>query len=117
MAKVTGPLFSLSASGNLKKMLVYTSSKGVAIVKKLTPATDSRTEAQDIQRTLYQNFTGLWNNLSEVQKNNWNEQAKGRPLTGFNLFMQSFLNIGPKYLDWCRLGVGKIGVNTIGIQY
>lgn len=115
MAKVTGPLFSVSASGNIKRTLVYTSSKGVAIVKKLTPATDKRSEAQDEQRNLYQFFVGIWNGLTPEQKEPWNTQAKGHPLTGFNVFMSYYLDLYKNYYDFMIIGVGKIGVNTIGI--
>lgn len=115
MAKVTGPLFSFSASGNIKKTLVYTSSKGVAIVKKLTPATDFRTSEQADRRNLYQLLVGVWNGLTQGQKTTWNDQAVGHPLTGFNIFMSYYLDLYKNYFKFMKIGSGKIGVNVIGI--
>ncbi len=53
MAKVTGPLFSLSASGQIAKTLVFMKWKGIADVRKYVIPANPNTAAQQAQRATY----------------------------------------------------------------
>ena len=50
MAKLRGPLFSLSASGAIAKTLVYFGWKGLKVVRQWVMPTNPDTDAQKIQR-------------------------------------------------------------------
>ena len=50
MAKLRGPLFSLSASGAIAKTLVYFGWKGLKVVRQWVQPTNPNTDAQKIQR-------------------------------------------------------------------
>lgn len=103
MAKVTGPLFSMSASGNLKSTIIYSKSKCVYTVKgnrlekvgdyhfrkKTLPASSNNQRAI---RECFSNAITSWKNLSEEQKAVYVELAKGKPVTAVSLYVQDYIN-------------------------
>ncbi len=102
MAKVTGALYSISASGNIKKTIVYTSFRNTPVVKRFSKPTDLDTDEQQAIRGVYKDGTIAWNNLSEFEKDVYKERAKTKKMTGFNLFMQEYLNEYIPLIDVAR---------------
>jgi hypothetical protein len=66
--------------------------KGVTLVKMdfYTP-TNPQTEAQQAWRAIFSAGVAAWQALSEEAQDIWKEEARYRPLTGFNLFLRDYL--------------------------
>jgi len=52
------------------------------------PPSNPQTPAQQHRRGIFAGAVTRWQTLSSEQKKEWNKQARGRPLSGFNLFMK-----------------------------
>ncbi len=91
MAKVEQPLFSITAKGNIKKTIVFTSFRGQARVKWFKASPDARSHAQLLQRGIYSEAVDVWNEMSVEQKAPFQELAKGQYKTGYNLFLSDYL--------------------------
>jgi len=92
VAKVNAPLFSFKAFGSVGKGITYTASKGINIVKRFFKSKDNLTSRRLQIRETYQEGILAWKDLTPEQKQGYEEQASGKTLTGYNLFMQEFLN-------------------------
>jgi hypothetical protein len=96
MAKLTGPLMSNSASGQLKKQLTYLnrpSGASVGVFSKpgsRSPFTPSA--AQVARRATYSEAVLIWNGFSEQKKAEYTAAAAPLRLSGFNYFIQLYLN-------------------------
>lgn len=91
MAKVTSPLFSFGATGALGKSIVYGSWKGISYARRYAVPSNPKTAAQVAHRTLFSNAVTEWQGLDAAVKTQWNEAASGYPLTGFNLYVKSYI--------------------------
>lgn len=69
--------------------VVYSEWKGVKYVRKYTKAKYANSEAQVEVRTAFAETVALWKPLPAAVKNAWDFHAKGKPLTGYNLFFKS----------------------------
>ena len=93
MAKVTGPLFSTSASGNLANgNLQYRSGHwGTQVYKPLTPSKQNQgkpSPAQAAQRARFNVVRDGWHSLSPEIKQNFNNQAAALgTMNGWNLYV------------------------------
>jgi len=58
---------------------------------KLYSPTNPRTEAQQAHRQKYGEAVEAWRDLTDEQKLVYNKKAKGRPLSGYNLFVKEYL--------------------------
>ena len=103
MAKVTGPLFSISASGTLGDTLTYSKQKCRHYVKGnrleldgdyhfKQKIYDSQTVKQMAVREYFSNAVESWKNLSEEQKEVYINLAKGRPFTPISLYIKEYMN-------------------------
>jgi len=93
MAKVTSPLFSMGASGQLGKSLVYMSWKGIDDVRQYVIPANPKTVAQTAQRGYFTAAVLLWHvtvfNAADVAAFNlWAAQA-ATARSGFNQFVDS----------------------------
>lgn len=100
MAKVSGALFSLTASGTLKKTLTYSRAKGRTYCKgnrlekiaqyhfRCKPVI-SQTEDQLAVRDTYRKIIKEWNELTPEQKEPYYEQAKKVFNTPVGIFVQT----------------------------
>jgi hypothetical protein len=92
MAKVTGPLFSLSASGQLAKTLVYMKWKGIQDVRKYVVPANPKSSLQVIQRGYFHSAVDLWHTTTwnALDKLAWNILASVQDsvLSGFNTFIK-----------------------------
>jgi len=94
MVRLNSPLFSQSASKQLGKILVYKTKGGRGFLTKYSkPSSVRKTEPSLLQlekRTIYGEATEYWRSLSNSQKNVYNENAKGKQCSGFNLFIKEW---------------------------
>jgi len=107
MAKVTGPLFSMTASGKLANSIVFMTWRGIADVRMYKKPTNKRTANQIITRAFFSTSVDNYQALSAADQTALRNTAAGKPYSGFNLFM-----------DWCKtwLDAGKDWVKVYNIS-
>lgn len=97
MAKVKGPLFSLSASGKLADTLVYMTWKGIQDVRKWLKPANPNTENQQVQRGYMTTAVGHWHSVLfiAVDRIAWNLLATvaASPMSGFNRFIKNVVDM------------------------
>jgi len=107
MAKVTGPLFSLSASGQIAKTLVFMNWKGLDDVRKYVIPANPNTAAQQAQRAHITAALALWHVTDWIAADltAWNLLATtlGRVMSGFNAFVKLYIdtNVATKDYETC----------------
>ncbi len=98
MAKVTGPLFSLSASGQIAKTLVFMKWKGIDDVRKYVIPANPNTAAQQTQRAFITAALTMWHVTDWIAADltAWNLYATtlGKVMSGFNAFVKLFVDAG-----------------------
>jgi hypothetical protein len=96
MAKVTGPLFSITASGQIAKSLVYMTWKGIADVRKYVIPANPKTALQTIQRAILHAAVDLWHSTVWIaaDKTAWNLLAsiQAAVMSGFNAFVMLYVD-------------------------
>lgn len=107
MAKVTGPLFSMTASGKLANAIVFMTWRGIADVRMYKKPTNNRTPNQIITRAFFADAVNFYHQLTPADQNALRATAAGKPYSGFNLFV-----------DWCKtwLDAGKDWVNVYDVD-
>lgn len=97
MAKLTAPLFSFSARGQLAKSLVYSGWKGINTARSYVVPANPNSAGQQTQRTYFENAVDLWHTLglTDDDVTAWNRYAGTlpRPQSGFNAFVASLVNL------------------------
>jgi len=97
MAKVRGPLFSLGASGQLAKTLVYLSWKGLDTVREYVIPANPQSPLQVVQRGYFEDAVDEWHDpkYSAADIAAWNRYAPilAKPMSGFNAFVKSWIDI------------------------
>lgn len=96
MAKVTGPLFSMSASGKLANSLVYMSWKGIDDVRQFVIPANPNTAAQQAQRSHFTDAVNDWHTAGytadDVAAFDLAALAQKMPMSGFNIHQKYFLS-------------------------
>lgn len=101
MAKVTGPLLSLDASGTVASTMVFSRWKGINYVRQRVIPTYSNTFKQIAIRGLVKDATQAWKAGSTVgtvvinasYKAAFDTAASGMAMSGFNLFLRNCVAI------------------------
>jgi len=91
MAKLTGPLMSLSASGTIADALTFRTQNGRAVVHKKMKPRLRQSQAQQERQAIYAGICSTWNTLSELEKSLWTAQGAFTNITGFNAYCSSEL--------------------------
>src|SRR5437867_2495640 len=96
MAKVTSPLFSFKATGQLAKTLVYSSWKAIKDVRSWAKPSNPNTAAQQQQRGFFSQAVTFWHTygFSPADLTAWNLSASvsSKIQSGFNNFVQLVVN-------------------------
>ena len=94
MAKVTSPLFSFSASGQIGKALVYASWKGISYVKKYVAPSNSNTSAQQVIRGYFSTAVDAWHAETNMVRTAWTDYANNNslPESGFNFYVGKYIS-------------------------
>lgn len=88
MAKVTSPLFSLSAQGAVGKTIIYNNSTGGArAIRFFTP----RGSGTPARKSLYADGCADWQLLTPPEKAAWKIIGAKKSLSGFSAWMSSYL--------------------------
>jgi len=92
MAKVKGPLFSLSASGQIAKTLVYGDWKGIDVVRKYVIPANPNTAGQQTQRGIFAAAVEDWHTdgFTAIDVAAWNLYALALKVaqSGFNVLVK-----------------------------
>lgn len=106
MAKVTGPLFSMSASGTLGDAITFASWKGTPYCKKWFIPENPQTAKQVNVRTAFTLSVAKWQELPQGQKDAYEAGAEGTGMSGFDLAMKRMMN---EY-------VSQLGTDTLPVS-
>jgi hypothetical protein len=87
MAKLTGPLLSFGASGQLGKTMVMAKWRGVPYARQHVVPTNPRTVAQQVVRKTFALLREMWKVAPAPVLDTWNAFAQGRPFLGVNKFV------------------------------
>jgi hypothetical protein len=88
MPKVTGPLFSNSASGSISKLLTYRKTNGTNICRKWAKPTGTVSELQSAVRAITKSIMQTWPTLSDNEKDSWDALTDNGNISGINAFQQ-----------------------------
>ena len=88
MAKVTGPLFSLTARNTIGDALTYSSWRGVPYVRTRVIPANPKTAGQVSIRELWKTLSNIWNRGPALFLEPWQLAAVGEPYTDRNRFFQ-----------------------------
>ena len=96
MAKVTGPLLSLDASGSVAKTITFSRWKGINYVRQRVIPTYSNTADQVAMRDLITDLSEAWKtgatiggvHIDAAYKLAFDTAAQGFAYSGFNLFIR-----------------------------
>lgn len=93
MARVTGPLFSMSASGQIGKAIVYATWKGIEWVREWVVPQNPQTALQVKIRAIWALGVQRWQIIGSSPQDGWETGAerKGKTQSGFNYFMSEYV--------------------------
>ena len=112
MAKVTGPLFSLSASGSVGKTITFGIWKGIAWVRKHFIPENPQTAEQVNMRTALGLMVAYWQGtVTQAQKDDYELGAAGTGQSGYNLYMSRGLKA---YIAQLTVAVLPVSVTVAG---
>lgn len=118
MARVKGGLFSLDASGQLAKTLVYSRWKGLKTVRSYVIPANPQSTAQTAQRNLLADGVDFWHetDLTGADKVAWNLYAttQAKPLSGFNAAVKNAIQVQAAEQDLLVLFDGSDESTTEG---
>lgn len=87
MAKVVGPLYSVSASGTIADAFTFGSWKGIQWVRTWFKPFNPKTPKQVNIRTAMALIVAYWHTQTQVSKDLWNAYVAGKKYTGMNYFV------------------------------
>lgn len=91
MARVTGPLLSIGASGSIAKTQVYSKWKGRPYVRQHVVPANPRSTDQTITRNVFSFLNSVWKVSPAEFQEAWTAFASGKVLTNRNAFLQQNL--------------------------
>lgn len=93
MARVTGPLMSMGASGTIGGALTFSNWRGVATVRKYTVPSNPNTADQQAVRGVFSAATALYKGITPTDVEAWNRRAAGTPMSGYNLLVKQYSQV------------------------
>jgi len=88
MAKVTGPLMSISASGTFGGTLVFAEWNGRAYVRERVIPTNPRSAMQTGIRSMWRFLSKFWDEIASGVQDTWASIADPQQISNFNAYMQ-----------------------------
>jgi hypothetical protein len=90
MARVKGPLLSLSASGNFRGLMEFRTGGGTTVVCGTRTPPGYRTPNQRAQAERFRQAKDAWNGLTALERAGWRDAAIGTGLSGYKLFLSEW---------------------------
>lgn len=84
MALVNGPLFSLDASGQIGKALVYSKWKGRNYVREYVVGANPNTIGQLTRRAMFGLLSRWWGDMDTTEQDSWIPGASAKEISPFN---------------------------------
>lgn len=109
MARLTGPLFSLAASGTIADTLTFANWKGIPYVRTRVIPANPNTTAQQETRGVFATLNEMWKRMPTWARKPWQYFVRGKPLTARNRFLQVNL---PLLINDADLSDIMLGDNT-----
>ena len=91
MANAILPLLSAKAQGTIADVLTFQERKGRHKVRFQRKQKDAHSDNQIPYRALIIQGNTTWRSMTQPEKEAYNVQAVGRPMSGFNVFMSLFM--------------------------
>lgn len=88
MAKLTGPLFSLTARGTIGDALTYSAWRGVQYTRTRVIPNNPNTTAQQEVRGVFRTVNAFWNRSPTLVRAPWTAAAVGQPFTDRNVIIR-----------------------------
>lgn len=88
MAKVTGPLLSFGASGQIANAQVYANWRGINYARQKVIPANPKTTGQMDTRNAFSYLSNVWKFAGSAFQAPWTAGAAGQPLTARNLLMK-----------------------------
>ena len=92
MAKITGPLLGLGASGSIAKTLVASKWKGRPYMRQHVIPANPKSTAQTLTRDAFSFAASVWKIGGPLLRAPWDRFAIGQVLTGRNKFQGNFVS-------------------------
>ncbi len=93
MSRLTGPLFSLRASGTVAKSITYSSWRGIPYARtRIIPANPKTADQLEV-RNIFHSLCTLWNHRGPLFNAPFLSASKGKPETDRNILIK--LNVKP----------------------
>lgn len=87
MVKVAAPALSLSASGSIGGVMVFSSWKGRPYVRELVKPANPKSGSQVGVRAMFKGLAQNWAALTTANKATWDDRADDAIVSNFNAFM------------------------------
>ena len=94
MTRVSGPLFSITASGTIGDVLTYSNWKGLPYVRsRVIPANPKTAPQVSIRNTLTAGVSTYRDDaqVPGASKSSWDYYASGTGMSGFNRYIRKFV--------------------------
>lgn len=91
MAKVRGPLLSLTAQGQIGQSQVYGTWRGVPYARRYVIPGNPNTTAQQTTRSTFSAADDQFKRMLTLAQAPWHAQARGRSYTGRNAFIRDYV--------------------------
>lgn len=92
MAKITGPMLSLGASGSIAKTLVASKWKGRPYMRQHVIPANPQSVAQSLTRNAFSSAAAIWKVGGPLLRAPWERFAVGQVLTGRNKFQGNYVS-------------------------
>lgn len=119
MAKLTGPFFSLKASGQLGKTLVAFPWKGINALRTYVVPANPQSDAQTDQRDIFTAAVKEWHDAAYTALDvlAWNRLAgiADKIMSGFNRMVREFVNEGILENVWTSMKAGR--ASGVGVLF
>lgn len=89
MPKVTAPLLSFAASGQIAKTQVYSRWRGIEYVRRYAVPNNPQSTRQTEVRDVFRFLNAYWLHAGSIAIAPWDAFAVGKPLLGRNVLMKS----------------------------
>lgn len=93
MAKVTGGLLSLGASGTIGKTLTASKWKGQPYMRQRVIPANPQTVEQTLTRDLFGTASNIWKNAPSLFTAPWDRAAQGQVKTGRNIMIGEYTRV------------------------
>lgn len=87
MAKITGGLLSLNATGTIADTLTFAKTRGVAYARQRVVPSNPNSTGQQTTRNTFSWTSGVWKNAGSLLRAPWDAYASGQPFNERNAFM------------------------------